>query len=80
MMVKCRTEQAESDRIELADLRLGSPNELAETSDNKIVTLRFNSLAFRLRSKDLKHLISIPVHPVSRVSIYSVQDILSWPL
>ena len=36
-----------------------------------IVTLCFDSLVIRLRSKDLKHLILLLVYPVSRVSMYA---------
>ena len=34
------------------------------------IQLCFDSSAIRLRSEDLKHLIPMPVYPVSRVSIY----------
>ena len=42
-----------------------------------IVKLCFDSLVIRLRSKDLKHLIPIPVYPVSKVSINGLFE-LFW--
>ena len=52
---------------------------LKEPINYKIVTICFDSFAIRLRSKDLKHLIPIPVNPDYRVSIYSSDDLVKLP-
>ena len=44
----------------------------------EIVTHCFDSLANRLRSKDLKHLIPIPENPDYRVSINDVNKIWAF--